>query len=414
MRIYVFSYSRELNYTYLRIYTKTYSRMDNIFGNKPVYGDDFYGRKDFIKHLVGILVSMNSFLLLGLRRTGKSSSLKQAVELIKKEHPKIIIVNLNCTTYVSIQDLYKNIYLALPETWKKKMRNFLLGTKRFPKKLIDFISDHVEEIDLEYIGSIKLRNDAISYSNPLKEELTTFFKEQKEHIVLVLDELPFLFENITNSKNEATKQEIEMILTTLRSWRDIGVSQAICGSLNLLTQLEGLGISQKLLGGVNTQKLPKFDTDAKGLLKALSKETKMTFNDDQLDEIIKLHPDCIPHFLQLFFFCLKTHWDGKTETISNIYYQYVYPAIAEDFEYQFNERFGKLEVKILTTAKKILNKVYKNPNIKESKLLQSIKDENAYLTLLILKSQEFIVMNEHNEIDFSFEIVRNWWNKKSM
>lgn len=237
----------KLNYTLLRIYTKTHNRMDNIFGNKPVSGDDFYGRKSFIEHLGGILVSMNSFLLLGLRRTGKSSALKQVVELIKKDRPHIIVVNLNCQTYKSIQDLYKNIYLALPDTWRKKMRKFLLDTKRIPTRLIDFISDHVEEVDFEYFGSIKLRNDAISYSNPLKEELTTFFKEQKEHIVLVLDELPFLFENISKTNNDATKMEIEMILTTLRSWRDIGVSQAICGSLNLLTQLESLGISQKLL-----------------------------------------------------------------------------------------------------------------------------------------------------------------------
>jgi hypothetical protein len=345
---------------------------------------------------------------------GKSSSLKQVVEKIRKEHPEIIIVDLNCQTYTSIQDLYKNIYLALPETWRKKMRKFLLETKRIPTKLIDFISDHVEEVDIEYIGSIKLRNDAITYSNPLKEELTTFFKEQKEHIVIVLDELPFLFENITKVNKEITKIEIEMILTTLNSWRDIGVSQAICGSLNLLTQLQGLGISQKLLKGVNSQKLPKFEPHAVGLLRELSKGSKVTLTKEQLNEIIQLHPDCVPHFLQLFFFSLKTHWDGKTENISEIYNQYVYPSIVTDFEYQFNERFAELDKETIVISKKILNKVFKSPVISENKLLQSIKEENAYGVLLILLNQEFIIMDENNQIDFSFEIVRNWWHKKTM
>lgn len=388
--------------------------MDNIFGNKAVSGDDFFGRTVFIKHLTAILVSMNSFLLLGLRRTGKSSVLKTVVELIEKHHPKIIVVNLNCQNYTSIHDLYKNINLALPDTWRKKMRKFLLETKRIPTKLIDFITDHVEEVDIPYIGSVKLRNDAITYSNPLKEELTTFFKEQKEHIVLVLDELPFLFENITKSNPEATKLEIEMILTTLRSWREIGVSQAICGSLNLLTQLEGLDISQKLLGGVNTQKLPKFFPDAKGLLTELSKGSKITFTDEQLDEIIRLHPDCIPQFLQVFFFNLKTHWDGKTETIEHIYKQYVYPAIVADFEYQFNERFVNVEPSKIPLAKKLLNHIAKHPNITENALLKSIKDDNAYAMLLILMAQEFIIIDENNQIDFSFEIVRHWWHKKTM
>lgn len=165
---------------------------------------------------------------------------------------------------------------------------------------------------------------------------------------------------------------------------------------------------------MNTQKLPKFNPDAKGLLEALAVGSNINFTEEQLNEIVSLHPDCIPHFLQLFFFSLKTHWDGKTETISEIYHQYVYPAIVIDFEYQFNERFGKLDATSISLSKKILNKVLKQPGISESKLLQSIKEENAYLMLLILTSQEFIVINEQNEIDFSFEIVRNWWRKKTI
>ncbi|MFZ1789782.1 MAG: P-loop NTPase fold protein [Saprospiraceae bacterium] len=389
--------------------------MDNIFGNQAVSGDDFHGRNDFIRHLKGILVSRNSFLLLGLRRTGKSSALKEIVRLIEIENPETIVINLDCQTYVSIHDFYKNIYFSLPHSWKSKMRKFLQDTKRVPTKLIDFITDHVEEVNILDLGSVKLRNEAIMYANPLMEELTAFFKEQKKHIVLILDELPFLFENISESSNEPTKLEIEMILTTLRSWRNIGVSQAICGSLNLHLQLETLGISRKLLGGIVTQTLPKYTKEeAKGLLTKLAKEGNISLEERHFDLIIELLPDCIPQFLQIFFFSLKTHWNGEAVGVKTIFDKYVYPSIVSDFEYQFNERFAKLPPSTMALGNKILNSIYKTPNISEAKLLESLKDENVYSILLILVNQEFLVLNEHNQIDFSFEIVRNWWIKKTM
>jgi len=388
--------------------------MDNIFGNKPVSGDDFFGRQDFVKHLKAILVSKNSFLLLGLRRTGKSSVLEEVVRLMGIENPDIIVINLNCQTYESIHDLYKNIYLSLPHSWRSRMREYMQDAKAIPKKLIDVITDHVEEVDIPYIGSVKLRNDALTYSNPLKELLTRFFDEQKQHIVIVLDELPFLFENIAEVNKESTKLEIEAVLTTLRSWRNIGISQAICGSLNLHTQLEHLGVSQKLLGGVLTQTLPKFTVEeAKQMMRQLS-TSQEPLKDDDLDKIIRLMPDCIPQFLRYFVFCLNTHWNGEISEIKTIYDKYVYPNIVKDFEYQFNERFANLSSDYISLAKKILTHIHRKPGLREAELLNAVKDKNAYSVLLILVNHEFIIINENNQIDFSFEIVRHWWRKKAI
>lgn len=388
--------------------------MDNIFGNQPVSGDDFFGREDFVKHLKGILISKNSFLLLGLRRTGKSSVLEEIVRLIGIENPKTIVINLNCQTYESIHDLYKNIYLSLPHTWRSNMRDFMQKAQSIPKKLIDVITDHVEEVDIPYIGSVKLRNDALAYSNPLKELLTRFFDEQNQHIVIILDEMPFLFENIAEANKESTKLEIEAVLTTLRSWRNIGVSQAICGSLNLHSQLQNLGISQKLLGGVMTQTLSKFTTnEAKTMMQQLSAEHLPLKNAD-IDEIIHLMPDCIPQFLRYFVFSLNTHWNGEKEGIKTIYDKYVYPNVVKDFEYQFNERFASLSSEYIILAKKILTLIHKKPSLTEAELLKAIKDENAYSVLLILDNHEFIIIDENNQIDFSFEIVRHWWRKKTI
>jgi DNA polymerase III delta prime subunit len=359
----------------------------NIYGNQAVSGDDFYGRKEIVKHVKGVLTSSNSFLLLGLRRIGKSSTIKEVIRQIRAEDKSIVIIELNCQTYESIQDFYKNIHLALPIGWREIVRDLLKASKRMPTKLIDFITDHIEEIDLPYLGSVKLRNDAISYSNTYKEELTDFFKKQDQQIILVIDELPFLFEHIAQSNNEATKLEIEMILSTLRSWRDIGISQAICGSLNLHIQLEYLGISRKLLGGVITLDLPKYTKDeSKGLLIELSKSDNIKFEEEDLEQILKLLPDCIPQFLQYFYFNLKTHWDGKFENIEKVFDKYVYPEIVKDFEYQFNESFARFSASVRPIVIKILNLLAKKPKIAESNLLNAIKGDNVYSVLLLLNN----------------------------
>jgi DNA polymerase III delta prime subunit len=389
--------------------------MNNIFGNQAVSGEDFFGREEIVKHLKGILTTKNSFLLLGLRRIGKSSAIKEAIRKIKEENKQIEIIELNCQTYESIQDFYKNLHLALPKTWRDKVRDALKASKRIPTKLIDFITDHIEEIDVPSIGSVKLRNDTLSYANIFKEELTAFFKKQGQHIVLVIDELPFLFEHIAQNENETTKLEIEMILSTLRSWRDIGISQAICGSLNLHIQLEQLDISRKLLGGVITQTLPRYSKEeSKGLLKALAITDKLPLEEKHIAEILNLIPDWIPQFLQYFYFSIKIHGSIDLSNIEAVYEKYVYPEIVRDFVYQFNDRFAALNKTDLQITIKILNKILLKPNISETELLKDIKGENPYTVLLTLTNQDFIVVNEHQCYDFSFNLIRNWWLKKNI
>ena len=388
--------------------------MRNIYGNSPVFGDNFFGRKEIVTQLVGILLSGNSFLLLGLRRIGKSSTVKEAIYQINKKGEKIKTIELNCQTYRSIEDFYKNLNLALPLSWRQQLRKTLKDSKRIPTKLIDFITDHVEELDFEYIMSIKLRNDAISYSNPLIEEITRFFSEQKIQIILFVDELPFLFEHIAKKNEVTTALEIEYILTILRSWRDVGVALAICGSLNLHVQLKQLGISRKLLAGVNTQTLPSYTYgDAYGLLETLAKARGLKIGENEINEMLKLLPDYIPQFLQYFFFVINTHWDGSMEHITHLYEKYMYQHIVSDFEYQFNDRLSKFSKKDLSVAVQILNMILEDTSVSEIEIMKSVKEDTAYDVLLQLLSHELIIQDTDQTYSFALNTIANWWKKKN-
>ena len=82
--------------------------MDNIFGNHPVSGRNFFGREKFIRQLVNIIITGNSFLLLGLRRTGKSSMLAEVMRQVKLYEQEYEVIFLNCQTYKDIQDFYNS------------------------------------------------------------------------------------------------------------------------------------------------------------------------------------------------------------------------------------------------------------------------------------------------------------------
>jgi len=380
--------------------------MRNIFGNQPVFGDNFHGREEFVKQLVGILLSGNSFLLLGLRRIGKSSTVTEAIHQIKKKNKKVTTIELNCQNYKSIEDFYKELNLALPRSWQQQLRKALKTSKRIPGKLIDFITDHVEEVDLEYIGSVKLRKDAINYSNPIKEEITRFFSKQEEQIILFVDE----------QKNQhTTALEIESILTILRSWREAGVAQGICGSINLHIQLEQLGISRKLLAGVNTQLLPEYTREeAHGLINALAISGQISLRPVDIIAMLDLMPDYIPQFIQYFFFVIKTHWNGDITHIVPLYEKYVYPTIVRDFEYQFNDRLSKFSRQHLPIVRQIFNMLLEKKALPEATILTEVDGEDGYHILLQLLNNELIILNEDQTYSFALHIVAQWWAKKKV
>jgi hypothetical protein len=388
--------------------------MKNIIGNQPVSGDNFFGREKFIKSLLGLLLSNNSFLLLGLKRIGKSSTIEETIRQLKEINKDFEVISINCQTYRNIEDFYKNIYLALPKTWQQKLKDSLKDSKKLPTKIIDFISDHVEELDLPVIGSIKLRNDLINYSKPLNEEISAFFSKQDKQVILYIDELPFLFENIEKDNKENKIAEIETVLTTLRDWRNSGLSMIICGSLNLHLQLENLSISRKLLAGLNTQQLPNYTkVEAKGLLKALSESNKFELSDTQIDEALNIMPDYIPQFIQLYFMMMRMYLEDGNN-LKDIYLEHVYPNIVTDFEYQFNERLAKFDKKDFTYIKKILNFISKKEVVHESEIVKHLKDNKTYSILLNLLSHEFLIKDMEENYRFSLNLLKNWWIKKNI
>jgi len=72
--------------------------MKNILG-PPVFGDNFKYREKNLRKALRLLKNRNSYLILGIRRTGKSSFLRQCAYLLREESKDYICIELDCQAF---------------------------------------------------------------------------------------------------------------------------------------------------------------------------------------------------------------------------------------------------------------------------------------------------------------------------
>ncbi len=383
--------------------------MQNIVGS-PVSRENFKNRQVNLQKALRYLKNGNSFLILGIRRTGKSSFLQQTAYLLGQENKQNICIELNCQGFNSMLDFYKNLYDEMPKSMQTKFKKFLGDSMQLPKKLIDAFTDVVSSAGFGG-ANIELRDKLINYSKPFEQLITTFFKEEKQ-VYLFLDELPFFFENIHQSTNNI--QEITQVLTQLRGWRDAGLPMGITGSLNLHQQLEHLGISRKLLAGLNTIELNPFThEESRSFIAELAKADSLDWWTPEITEkLLSLLPDYIPYFLQYTYNELVVHECKTPEAVEEVYHNQITTGLFKDFTYQFDERLRVYSEEELAAAMAILDVIALDEDIKLSEIQTKAGKVFNYEVLVRLIDYEFIKLSGKQEYSYSLQIIKNWWITK--
>lgn len=384
--------------------------MKNILG-PPVYGKNFKFREKPLKKGIRLLENKSSFLLLGIRRTGKSSFLKQVAYMIKTEgHKDQVCLEVECAQYQTMLEFYKGIYLSMPKTLQVKFAKFISDSRQLPKRIIDFVTDSIESIG---VGEAKIdfSDKEMSYTAPFEKVIAEYFKESK-NVYLFLDELPFFFENLKDKKGGIG--EITRVLTNLRSWRDGGLPMGITGSLNLHQQLDNLGISRKLLAGLNTIELDAFTREeSEALIDALRESENCTWWTPEITKsLLDLMPDYIPYFLQYSFNELVVQECTTSGCVEEVYHNEIMSGLFRDFIYQFDERLGVFENEKLNSAMLLLDAVAINEDIKLTSLQDKLATDFDYEVLIKLIDHEFLKISGKQEYSFGLQIIKNWWITK--
>lgn len=383
--------------------------MRNAIGD-PVSGENFLNREKELRAAQLLLENRNSFLLLGIRRTGKSSFLQELARRLRQEDGNII-VEMNCQGYQTAIQFYRELYDELPKDLQTRLRKLLSDSKSLPSRLIDYLTDKLSTVEIGGVGKVEFRQDWDAYAHPLDGLLADFFQENS-NVVLFLDELPFFFQNLSYSDQQV--REIQKVLTSLRTWRNAGLAMGIAGSLNLHLQLESLGISRKLVAGLNSLKLEPFSREhARALLEKLVASKKYDWWKPAVTEkLLDVLPDYVPYFIQLAFHHLVVNRCETPQEVEEVFHNDIVPNFQSDFTYQFDERLGKFAPAELPAAQAILDHLAKEGAATFSQLQEKIGDRFQYDALSRLLDHEFLTLHEDQRYSFSLNILRNWWRMK--
>ena len=383
--------------------------MKNTVGS-PVYGENFRFRQKNLRKAIRYLKNSNSFMKLGIRRTGKSSFLKQTAHLLRNQDETSLCIELDCQPFRDLFEFYKGLYIEMPKDVQTRFKKFLGDSKRLPTKLLDAITDMFDSVEIAGT-KVDFHDKLLSYSKPFEELVTAFFKES-ENVYLFLDELPFFFENM--GKEPQHIAEIKQILTSLRSWRNAGLAMGITGSLNLHQQLDHLGISRKLLAGLNTIELDPFSREESRLfIQELHQyEPNDWWTDEIAERLLSLLPDYIPYFLQYAYNDVVVHECKNREEVEEVFHNEIMPGLFRDFIYQFDERLGVFKDGELASAMNILDTIALSGPVHLEDIQAKTGDSFNYEVLVKLIDYEFIRLSGMQAYSFTLKIIQNWWITK--
>ncbi|MEO6036966.1 MAG: hypothetical protein ABIQ93_01050 [Saprospiraceae bacterium] len=186
----------------------------------------------------------------------------------------------------------------------------------------------------------------------------------------------------------------------------------IAGSLNIHLQLDHLGISRKLLAGLNSLPVDPFPRPvAEQLLQTLATAKKYDWWTPALTQrLLDLLPDFVPYFIQYAFNAVAAAHCTTPEAVEESYHNTIVPGLFKDFLYQFDERLAVFTGDERLLACVILDAVALNEPTTLSTLQQ---DANFRYDLLIkLLDLEFLTVRGHEAYAFSLNFIRQWWIHK--
>lgn len=380
--------------------------MKNTVG-PPVSGENFRYRQKNLRKAIRYLKNANSFLILGIRRTGKSSFLQQCAYLLSQENSNNTCIELDCQTFNNMLDFYKGLYNEMPKSLQTNFKKFLNDSKQLPTKLIDFVTDIFDSVEIPGF-KVDLNDKLQNYNKPFEQLVTNFFK-QTQNVYLFLDELPFFFENI--STDAPNIEEITQILTNLRSWRHAGLPMGITGSLNLHQQLEHLGISRKLLAGLNTIELDPFTyKESKLFIEELVATDLYTWwTEEVTHKLLTLLPDFVPYFLQYAYNEIAVNECKTAAEVETVYHNEIMSGLFKDFIYQFDERLKVFTPEELKSAMLTLDVIAIHEASDLTVIQSKVGKKFNYEVLVKLIDYEFLRLSGLQTYSYSLKMIKNWW-----
>lgn len=163
-------------------------RLKRHYGN-PVSGDYFWPRPDITGPIVDTLLAGESVKLFGLRRTGKSSVMLEVKSALEKSGRAVIYVDVQ--GHDRVDKLVGALLSALPNSDVVSRLSQELSSKRVNQAIDLWNRVRGKDPAAPLSPTVVLHQVEL-----IRGDLTAVLAQQNGRIVLLIDELPFLLDNM--------------------------------------------------------------------------------------------------------------------------------------------------------------------------------------------------------------------------
>ena len=207
-----------------------------------------------------------------------------------------------------------------------------------------------------------------------------------------------------------------IILALLRTWREQGLQMIIAGSISLENMLIAEGISRSVLGGLDQFEVRPFSDEE--MNDWLSERAKSNHCDwwasEHSQRVQEVLVDNYPFFGKIAMDELALL--KNPEEIPACLEKAVLPRLRREFVYQFDERLEKdlYSPEEIRQAKRLLDAIASQGSMAQGSMEQMITDPQVSAFKLIAKllRDDFLRENSEQEFDFSFSLLRTYWQQK--
>ena len=357
-----------------------------------------------------ILMALNdgkSILITGIRRTGKTSVVREVLTRQENESP---VKYLDVQDYISLEAFYRDILEQMPHGVVEKLINKLARAHLIPDRLFKWLGQRINKVTTEgaEVDFNPPDGSLLRYWEVLVDQLTDILKKfpPKKIAVIGIDELPFMLENLLDRGTNI--EDLIIALASLRKLRDSGLRIIITGSISMENLLSIHGIPHTVLGGLWRELIPPFTKSEAWTYLHSNLSGKFAQNSEVLDIVLDKIPDYIPEFL---YFCV-THLSlcSDIEACKNSINKEVLPKIRRSFLYQFDERLIKnYNEEELKVAEDILDIIARGGH--EGSKIDGSKLSGGYKKVLVkLQFDNFIIDGANFNWRFTLQLLKQWWS----
>ena len=394
----------------------------NIPGAVPE-PDELIGRD----HLIDVLwdqLAGNNLLLIAPRRFGKTGVMRH---VLKKPRPGYHVVYIEVEAISTPESFAAELIAALLAN--DKVRSILSNIKKLPLEIVNFVTNRVEEVDVEGV-KIKLKQALGDSWQTTTRKLLLEMEKTTETPIFIIDEFPQFIDNISRSQGE---DQAKSFLSWFRSLRMRQKDELrrfrfiLGGSTGIDVILRRLRASDKLNDCFRLPVEPVSRKDGERIIEGLAQRYELDFTEEAIESFFELIGTPVPYFIHLFVsqIILDPTMKGKPLTPQDLQKVYrlrvVGPSCRSYFDY-FRQRLERYGVPGERAAIAVLREIAEAPKgrISDSALYEIYRkarkkgasDVEFREIMADLECDWYVSLDTAtNEYFFLIQIMKAWWNR---